>query len=102
MKDIKHISSEKCTLSHRLEEFAKQKLSDQAARLREALRSVDPTYNAFVTRSSEQTAANWEVDARSIARDMGYQADLDTYHAWLQLDIAERHTSQIVVSFHLI
>ena len=100
LKDRKRISSEQITLSHHLEEFAKQKLSDQAARLREALRSVDPTYNAFVTRSSEQNAANWEVDARSIAHDMGYQADLDTYHAWLQLNIAERHTSQIVVSFH--
>jgi Fic family protein len=100
LKDRKKISSEQITLSHHFEEFAKQKLSDQATRLREALRSVDPTYNAFVTRSSEQNAANWEVDARSIAHDMGYQADLDTYHAWLELDIAERHTSQIVVSFH--
>jgi len=100
LKDRRRISSEQITLSHHLEEFAKQKLSDQAARLREALRSVDPTYNAFVTRSSEQHAANWYGDARSIAHDMGYQADLDTYHAWLQLDIAERHTSQIVVSFH--
>jgi len=100
LKDRKRISSEQITISNHLEEFAKQKLSDQAARLREALRSVDPTYNAFVTRSSEQNAANWEVDARSIAHDMDYQADLDTYHAWIQLDIAERHTSQIIVSFH--
>jgi Fic family protein len=100
LKDRRRISSEQITLSHHLEEFAKQKLSDQAARLLDALRSVDPNYNAFVTRSSEQIAAAHTLDARGIAREMGYQADPDTYHAWVRLDIAERHTSQIVVSFH--
>ena len=100
LKDRKRISSEQITLSHHLEEFAKQKLSDQAARLSEALRSVDPTYSAGVTRNNESNASAWEVDARRIAREMGYQADSDTYHAWLQLDIFEGLGSQIVVSFH--
>jgi Fic family protein len=100
LKNRKRISTEQITLSHHLEEFAKQKLSDQAARLSEALRSVDPTYSAGVTRNNESNASAWEVDARRIAREMGYQADSDTYHAWLQLDIFERLSSQIVVSFH--
>jgi Fic family protein len=100
LKDRKRISIEQITLSHHLEEFAKQKLSDQAARLSEALRSVDPTYSAGVTRNNESNASAWEVDARRIAREMGYQADSDTYHAWLQLDIFEGLGSQIVVSFH--
>ncbi len=100
LKERKQISSGQFTFSHRLEEFAEQKLSNEAARLREALRSVDPTYTAGVTRNIERNASTYGEDAKVIAREMGYQADSDTYHAWLQLDIIERHNSQIVVSFH--
>src|SRR5262245_2311229 len=100
LKERKQVSSGQFTLSHRLEEFAEQKLSDEAARLREALGSVDPTYSAGVTRSIEQNTSHFGEDARVIAREMGYQADPDIYHAWCLLGISERHLSQIVVSFH--
>src|SRR5262245_30227236 len=100
LKERKQVSSEQFTLSHRLEEFTQQKLSDRAARLSEALRSIDPTYSAGVNRNIEQNASIYGEDAKVIAREMGYQADSDTYHAWCLLGISERHNSQIVVSFH--
>jgi Fic family protein len=100
LKERKQVSSGQFTLSHRLEEFTQQKLSNEAARLREALRSVDPTYSAGVDRNTEQTASVHGEDVKVIAREMGYQADSDTYHAWCLLGISERHVSQIVVSFH--
>src|SRR5215468_2088362 len=100
LKERKQVSSGQFTLSHRLEEFTQQKLSNEAARLREALGSVDPTYSAAVDRNTEQTASVHGEDVKVIAREMGYQADSDTYHAWCLLGISERHVSQIVVSFH--
>jgi hypothetical protein len=100
LKERKQVSSGQFTLSNRLEEFTRQKLSNEAARLREALRSVDPTYSAGVDRNTEQTASVHGEVAKLIAREMGYQADSDTYHAWRLLGISERHNSQIVVSFH--
>jgi Fic family protein len=100
LKERKQVSSAQFTLSHHLEEFTMQKLSSEAAKLREALRSVDPTYGAGVTRNVEQNVGAYALDAKGIAREMGYQADSDTYHAWLRLDIIERHNSQIIVSFH--
>jgi Fic family protein len=100
LKEKKRISSRLFTLSHRLEEFTAQKLSDEAAKLSEALKSVDPAYGAAVTRNVEQNVGAYALDARGIAREMGYQSDTDAYHAWLQLNIGERHSSRIVVSFH--
>jgi Fic family protein len=100
LKERKQVSSGQFTLSHRLEEFTQQKLSNEATKLGEALRSVDPTYSAGVDRNTEQSAYAHAEDAKVIAREMGYQADSDTYHAWRLLGISERHVSQIVVSFH--
>jgi Fic family protein len=100
LKERKQVSSGQFTLSRRLEEFTLQKLSDEAARLREALASVDPTYSAAAVRNIEQDVSARGEDAKVIAREMGYQADLDTYHAWCLLGISERHVSQIIVSFH--
>ncbi|HZF40598.1 MAG TPA: hypothetical protein VE715_17385, partial [Blastocatellia bacterium] len=100
LKERKQVSSGRFTRSPRLEEFTEQKLSNEAGRLREALKSVDPAYGADVTRNVEQNTGAYALEAKRIAREMGYQADTDTYHAWLQLDINERHNSRIIVSFH--
>jgi Fic family protein len=100
LKDKKQVSSRQFTLSHRLEEFTKQKLSIQAEKIHEALRSVDPIYSATAHRNDERNASYLGETAEAIARGMGYQADVDTYHAWCRLFIYERHGTEIVVSFH--
>jgi Fic family protein len=100
LKDRKQVSTEQFARSHRLEEFTERKLLNEAVKLREALNSVDPTYGASVIRNIEQNAAAHALEARGVAREMGYRADTDTYHAWCQFDIGERHNSRIVVSFH--
>jgi Fic family protein len=100
LKERKEVSSGQFTISRRLEEFTERKLSNEATKLCEALKSVDSAYGAAVTRNIEQNVGAYALDAKRIAREMGYQADTDTYHAWLQFDIVERHNSQIIVSFH--
>jgi Fic family protein len=100
LKERKEVSSEQFALSHHLEDRIEQKLSAEAAKLREALKTVDPNYGARVTRNVETNASIYVQDVWRISHEMGYKADPDTYQAWLQLDIRERRNSTIVVSFH--
>jgi len=102
LKEKKRLSSSQLMLSHRLEEFTGQKLYDQAIKLDEALKSVSPNYSATTRQSDEQDLAKLliAIAARKCASEMGYQADVDTYHAWCELFIRENHDSRIVVSFH--
>ncbi|HKQ77107.1 MAG TPA: Fic family protein [Blastocatellia bacterium] len=100
LKERKRISSERFALSHRLEEFTKQKLVNQATILHTALNAVDSAYTAGAMRNNEQHASVYQEEAKRIAREIGYLADSDTYHAWCRLSIHEKHSSEIVVSFH--
>jgi Fic family protein len=100
LKERKQVSSKQFTLSNRLEEFTERKLSNEAAKLREALKSVDLNYSAGVVRSGERTAATHVGEAGTIARKMGYQGNTGSHLAWCVLNISEKRDSQIVVSFH--
>jgi Fic family protein len=102
LKERKQVSSGQFTLSHRLEEFTVQKLSNQAARLFEALRSAELNYTATAHRNDERNASQFGKTAAAIAREMGYQADVDTYHAWCRFFIYGKQSLEIVVSFHSI
>jgi Fic family protein len=100
LKERKQVSTAQFTLSHRLEEFTERKLSNEAAKLREALKSADPNYSAGVVRSVERTAAAYVREAGTISRKMGYQGNWGSHLAWCVLNISERRDSHIVVSFH--
>jgi len=100
LKERKQVSSGQFTLSHQLEEFTERKLSNEAAKLREALKSADPNYSAGVVRSVERTAAAYVGEAGTISRKMGYQGNWGSHLAWCVLNISERRDSHIVVSFH--
>src|SRR5215813_7752707 len=100
LKERKQISSEQFTLSHRLEEFAQQKFSIPAERLFAAFRSADLHYTATAHRNDELNASMFGETAEAIAREMGYQADVDTYQAWCRFFIYGKHSLEIVVSFH--
>jgi Fic family protein len=100
LKERKQVSTAQFTLSHQLEEFTERKLSNEAAKLREALKSVDPNYSAGVVRSVERTAAAYVGEAGTISRKMGYQGNWGSHLAWCVLNISEKRDSHIVVSFH--
>jgi Fic family protein len=100
LKERKQVSTAQFTLSHKLEEFTERKLSNEAAKLREALKSVDPNYSVGVVRSVERTAAAYVGEAGTISRKMGYQGNWGSHLAWCVLNISERRDSHIVVSFH--
>jgi Fic family protein len=100
LKERKQVSTAQFTLSHQLEEFTERKLSNEAAKLREALKSADPNYSADVVRSVERTAAAYVREAGTISRKMGYQGNWGAHLAWCVLKISERRDSHIVVSFH--
>jgi|SRR5262245_1236961 len=100
LKERKKVSSGQFTLSHRLEEFTEQKLSDQAARLFEEFRSAGLHYTATAHRNDEMNASQQGEAAKAIAHKMGYQADVDTYQAWCRFFICGKHSLEIVVSFH--
>jgi len=100
LKERKQVSTAQFTLSHQLEEFTERKLSNEAAKLLEALKSVDPNYSAGVVRSVERTAAAYVREAGTISRKMGYQGNWGSHLAWRVLNISERRDSHIVVSFH--
>jgi len=100
LKERKQVSTAQFTLSHQLEEFTERKLSNEAAKLREALKSVDPSYSAGVVRSVERTAAAYVGEAGTISRKMGYQGNWGAHLAWCVLNISEKRDSHIVVSFH--
>jgi Fic family protein len=100
LKERKQISSEQFTLSHRLEEFAQQKFSIPAERLFAAFRSADLHYTATAHRNDELNASMFGETAEAIAREIGYQADVDTYQAWCRFFIYGKHSLEIVASFH--
>lgn len=68
--------------------------------LRKQLIEVNRNYDAYRERNTPDNAYYFDYEAKFIAKQLNYYADLSTYRAWITLYIRDENWTRIGLSFH--
>ena len=84
----------------KLEQLTKVRFVEVAEQLTATLRDIDSDYAAFIDASTTENDFWFKSQIITIARQLQYYADTNTYRAWLRLKIKETRQVDIVVAYH--
>ncbi len=87
-------------VAQQLSDFAHSRLQRVQDQISEALVSIDPHYQAYVERSTEDTSHWFRQQIIEAARQLDYYADTRSHRSWNRLKIREERQTEIVVAFH--
>jgi Fic family protein len=87
-------------LSQKLEEYASAQFVTLAKAIQDALQKRDISIYTSVERSDYEKKLWFRNQIIDIARELGYYADLRTYHGWVRLKLYEELKTDVVLSFH--
>jgi len=85
-----------------LERKTQTMLDEMANDLRETLLQYSPDARVSVVRNDEESRHWFWSQVVEIAKEAGYFADLNSYHAWIRLKILEVRQAELVLSFHAV
>lgn len=87
-------------IAQRLKQLAQEQLSKLAYELQEDLFETDHSFKAIVNSSDNETTHFYKSQIVMIARDLGYYADMRSYHSWVRMRIRELRQVDLIISFH--
>jgi Fic family protein len=96
----RRIPSSAFEISKKLEDYTNTRLVEVSRELSNALRAIDATYWASVTRSDMNTDYWFKGQIIQVAKQFEYYANFRNYRAWLQLKIKEQRLGNLIISFH--
>lgn len=96
----RRIPSNAFEISRKLEDYTNTRLVEVSRELSVALREIEGTYWASVTRSDAETDYWFKGQIIQLAKGFDYYANFRNYRSWVQLKIKEHRLGNLLFSFH--